>query len=59
VVLNLGERAARFSPEQLPFAGRIALGIDYRREGEEVQNEVKLGGNEGVVIALVTGQQNA
>ncbi len=52
VVLNLGERAAGFNPEQLPFAGCIALGTDYRREGEEVQNEVKLAGNEGVVIAL-------
>ena len=52
VVLNLGEQAAGFHPEQLPFAGHIVLGTDYRREGEEVQDEVKLAGNEGVVIAL-------
>jgi alpha-glucosidase len=51
VVLNLGEQPVEYKPEQFRFNGRIVLGTDHRREGEEL-HRLKLAGNEGVVIEL-------
>ncbi len=52
VVLNMGEQPVEYKPEQFRFNGRIVLGTDYRREGEELHHRLKLSGNEGVVLVL-------
>jgi alpha-glucosidase len=57
VVLNLGDQPQTFraaDPSTLRVAGRVVLSTLLGREGEAVAGEVKVRGNEGVVIELTS-----
>jgi alpha-glucosidase len=51
IALNLGDAPATLRPDN-PARGTIAIGTDWRREGDRVDDVIELAANEGVVIAL-------
>jgi alpha-glucosidase len=52
VALNMGDEPTNVRPEKAPLRGRILLSSHADRNGETVDGELDLRGNEGVVIGL-------
>jgi alpha-glucosidase len=52
VALNMGDEPSNVRPENAPLRGRILLSSHADRNGETVDGELDLRGNEGVIIGL-------
>ncbi|HEY2136576.1 MAG TPA: alpha-amylase family glycosyl hydrolase [Xanthobacteraceae bacterium] len=52
VALNMGGEPLNARPDTMPLRGRVLLSSHADRDGERIDGELDLRGNEGVVIAL-------
>jgi alpha-glucosidase len=52
VALNMGGDPTNVRPEKAPLCGRILLSSHADRNGERIDGELDLRGNEGVIIGL-------
>ncbi|GAA4427875.1 alpha-amylase family glycosyl hydrolase [Pontibacter saemangeumensis] len=52
VLLNLSHRPSLFRPEHASYAGKIVLATDPEREGRQVEKNISLSGDEGIIVRL-------
>jgi alpha-glucosidase len=52
VALNLGTEPARLAPPGVRLAGRVELSTHPDRDGDEIEGELTLRGDEGLVLRL-------
>ncbi|MFT2008247.1 alpha-amylase family glycosyl hydrolase [Pontibacter sp. 13R65] len=52
VVLNLTDKTCYFKPDRFKFKGKVMLSLLPDHETETVENEIKLKGNEGLIIEI-------
>ncbi|HJY26369.1 MAG TPA: DUF3459 domain-containing protein, partial [Actinomycetes bacterium] len=52
VVLNLGAQPGQLTSQRFPLVGRVVLSTQLDREGDVVDGELTLRGNEGVVVLI-------
>ncbi|MDX5436937.1 MAG: DUF3459 domain-containing protein, partial [Pontibacter sp.] len=51
-VLNLSHKPCVFRPEHAGYTGKIALATDPEREGQSINGNISLAGDEGILILL-------
>jgi alpha-glucosidase len=52
VVLNLSHRPSYFNPQNIPFKGKIELSTSPDLEGQQVEHNISIGGDEALVVRL-------
>jgi alpha-glucosidase len=52
VVLNLGNKNARFTPQTISVKGKVLLSTNPEDEGKKVSNTISIKKNEGMIISL-------
>ncbi|WP_187262968.1 alpha-amylase family glycosyl hydrolase [Pontibacter beigongshangensis] len=52
IVLNLSDKGRQFAPERFKFKGKVILSLLPDHENETVENEIRMKGDEGLIIEL-------
>jgi len=53
IILNFGSKPASFRSEQVKLKGKILVASDLSKEGQETEEIIAIGGNEGLVIKII------